>query len=183
MSRGAIAGLFPGYFALVMATGIIATAAELEDLDVVADVLFVVTAGAYVVLCVLLVTRLVRYPARLFADLTSHSKGFAFLTTVAGTNVLGSAAGVIHGWWTVAWIMWTVGLVLWVVLVYTTLIAVVLRSEKPGLGSGINGTWFLVTVATESIAVLGGLLLARPDRDGGDLLAFACLAMFTLGVV
>ena len=33
--------------------------------------------------------------------------------------------------------------------------------DKPGLGAGINGTWFLLTVSTESIAVLGALLLGR----------------------
>ncbi|MGH2393468.1 MAG: hemerythrin domain-containing protein, partial [Candidatus Limnocylindria bacterium] len=34
------------------------------------------------------------------------------------------------------------------------LFATVLRGPKPGLEAGINGTWFLLTVATESIAVL-----------------------------
>ena len=33
-------------------------------------------------------------PKLLAADITSHAKGFAFLTTVAATNVLGSASGV-----------------------------------------------------------------------------------------
>jgi tellurite resistance protein TehA-like permease len=92
-----IATLYPGYFALVMATGIIATAAALEDVDALAETLFAVAAVAYVTLSVLLAIRLVRYPRRLVADLTSHAKGFAFLTMVAGSNVLGSAAGVIHG--------------------------------------------------------------------------------------
>jgi tellurite resistance protein TehA-like permease len=57
---------------------------------------------------------------------------------------------------------------------------VVIRPGKPGLEAGINGTWFLLTVSTESIAVLAGLLLAR---DGGDTLAFMAIACFTLGVV
>ncbi len=65
-------------------------------------------------------------------------------------------------------------------LVYATLFAVVLRHDKPGLERGINGTWFLLTVSLESIAVLGALLLVR---DPGDLLAFACLAAFTLGLL
>ncbi len=65
-------------------------------------------------------------------------------------------------------------------LLYTALIAVVLRDDKPGLGAGINGTWFLLTVSTESIAVLGALLLGH---DPNDLLAFACIAAFLLGLV
>ena len=114
------------------------------------------------------------------ADLTSHAKGFAFLTIVAATNVVGSAAAIIHGWWGLAWVLWYASLPLWAVLAYSTLIAVVLRADKPGLGAGINGTWFLLTVATESIAVLGALLLGRTDSDA---LAFLCLAAFALGLV
>jgi tellurite resistance protein TehA-like permease len=175
-----IATLFPGYFALVMATGIVAIGASQQDLDATADVLFVLAAGAYVALVVLLALRIVRYRASFTADVTNHAKGFAFLTTVAGTNVLGSASAVIHGWWGVAWVLWWCGLVLWAGFVYTTLIAVVIGGRKPGLETGINGTWFLLTVATESIAVLAGLLLTRGDND---LLAFTALAVFTLGVV
>jgi tellurite resistance protein TehA-like permease len=134
---------------------------------------------AYVVLAALLVARAILYRSLFVADVTNHAKGFAFLTTVAGTNVLGAASVVIHGWYGVAWVLWWLSIVLWAAFLYATLIAVVIRSDKPGLESGINGTWFLLTVATESIAVLAALLLVR---DGGDLLAFAALAAFTLGV-
>jgi tellurite resistance protein TehA-like permease len=175
-----IAGLFPGYFALVMATGIIAVACSQQDLDLLADGLYVIAAVAYVVLAVLTLTRLARYPQRLADDLTSHAKGFAFLTTVAATNVLGSASVVVHGWTGLAWGLWWVSLGLWAVLLYATLFAVVLRGPKPELGAGLNGTWFLVTVSTESIAALGALLL--PEHPG-DLLAFTCLAAFLLGFV
>ena len=175
-----VATLFPGYFALVMATGIIAIGADQQELGWVAEPLFAIAIVAYVVLGALLVARLVRYPRQLAADLTSHAKGFAFLTVVAATNVLGSAAIVLHDWRGVAWVLWYASLALWAVLAYTPLIAVVLRSPKPGLGAGINGSWFLLTVSTESIAVLGALLLAR---SGSDALAFVCLAAFTLGLV
>lgn len=175
-----IATLFPGYFAAVMATGIVAIGAEQQDLGWLADILYVVAAGAFVVLAVLVVARLVLFPRMLAADLTSHAKGFAFLTIVAGTNVVGSASAVIHGWWVVAEVLWWCSLPLYVVLVYSSLIADVLRSDKPGLGAGINGSWFLLTVSTESVAVLGALLLAH---DPGDLLAFTCIAAFLLGLV
>jgi tellurite resistance protein TehA-like permease len=175
-----IASLFPGYFAMVMATGIIAVGALQQDLDWLADALYAVAAVTYVVLAILLLLRLARYRDRLGADLTNHAKGFAFLTTVAGTNVLGAASVLIHSWWDLGWALWWISVVLWAVFVYITLIAVVIRGDKPGLESGINGTWFLLTVSTESIAVLAALLLARSTSD---LLAFAALAAFTLGVV
>ena len=88
-----VATLFPGYFAMVMATGIIAVAASQQNVDWLAQALYVIAAVAYVVLAVLLVLRVVRYRSMFAADVTNHAKGFAFLTTVAGTNVLGRGFG------------------------------------------------------------------------------------------
>ena len=64
-SQSAIATLFPGYFALVMATGIISLAAHFLGLTHIAQVLFWVNMTAYVVLWVLTVLRLVYYRAQL----------------------------------------------------------------------------------------------------------------------
>jgi len=175
-----VAALFPGYFALVMATGIVAVGASQQDLDVVADVLYAIAGACYVVLAVLLVTRIVRYRARFVADLLAHAKGFAFLTVVAAGNVLASGALVLHGWRTLAWVLWGVSVALWAPLLYSTLIAVVIRDGKPGLEGGINGSWFLLTVSTQSIAVVAGLLVAGSDHD---VLAFIGLCTYTVGIV
>jgi tellurite resistance protein TehA-like permease len=175
-----LATLFPGYFALVMATGILAVAASQQDVDWLAQVLYVVTAATYVALAVLLALRIVRYRNRFLADLTNHAKGFAFLTTVAGTSVLGAASVVVHGWWGLGWVLWWVATALWAIFVYATLIAVVIREGKPGLEAGINGTWFLLTVSTESLAVLAALLVSR---HRSDLFAFVSVAALLLGLV
>ena len=58
-----IATLFPGYFALVMATGIIAIASQQQTIDWLAESLYVVAAIAYAVLVVLVVVRVIAYPA------------------------------------------------------------------------------------------------------------------------
>ncbi len=179
-SPSPIATLFPGYFALVMATGIVAVAARQQRLDTIAEILYGVAVAAYAVLVVLLGVRIVRYRALVVADLTAHARGFAFLTIVAGTNVVASASIVVHQWWTPARVLWWVGAVAWVLVLYPTLIAVVIGHDKPGLTAGINGSWFLLTVATQSVAVTAGLLLAH---DPHDLLAFGALAAFGLGVV
>lgn len=175
-----IASLFPGYFALVMATGIVAIAAQQQSLDLFADALYVVSFIAYIVLAVLLAIRITRFWSNFAADVTNHAKGFAFLTTVAATNVLASASIVIHGWWDLAWALWWISLALWAVFIYTTLIAVVIDRDKPGLQGGINGSWFLLTVSTQSIAVVSGLFLTRTHSDA---LAFTAIATFTLGIV
>lgn len=175
-----ISRLFPGYFALVMATGIIAVAATQQKIQWLADALYAIAAVAYIVLVILTLIRLVAFRRAFFDDITSHAKGFSFLTAVAATNVLGSASAVVHGWWSLAWVLWWVSLGLWIILLYSTLISVVLGGPKPVLGAGINGTWFLLTVSTESVAVLGALLLPRHPSDA---LAFTCLAAFVLGIV
>jgi tellurite resistance protein TehA-like permease len=77
-------------------------------------------------------------------------------------------------------VLWWISLALWVTFVYTTLIAVVIDRDKPGLQGGINGSWFLLTVSTQSIAVVAGLFLTRTDSDA---LAFTAISAFTLGIV
>lgn len=175
-----IATLFPGYFALVMSTGIVAIGAAQQEIDRLAQVLYVIAVAAYLALAILHVLRLARYRDGFVADLTNHAKGFSFLTAVAATNVVAAASIVVHEWWDLAWVLWWASLVLWAALLYPTLIAVVIGRTKPGLETGINGTWFLLTVSTESVAVVAGLLL---PRSGSDLLAFVALATFVLGAV
>jgi tellurite resistance protein TehA-like permease len=177
-----IATLFPGYFALVMATGIIATGLAQQKLDTPAALLFAIALVAFAVLAVLTVARLVRYPHLLISDLTHHRTGFSFLTVVAAINVLGSSAAVIHQWWTFSWVAWIAGIVAWLLLLYPPLLGVILGESKPDLGEGINGTWFLLTVSTESVAVLGALLLAHAGEPN-QLLELTILASFTLGLV
>ena len=176
-----IANLFPGYFALVMATGIIAIGASQQNLGLLANLLFGIAAISFLVLLVMTVLRLLLYPKLLFSDLTHHALGFSFLTLVAAINVLGGCAAVIQKWWTVAELCFGIGLQLLVVLIYPPLFGVILRSEKPPMGTGINGTWFLLTVSLESVAVLGGTLLGHTGPNQGiELVAASC---FTLGIV
>lgn len=178
--ESAIATLFPGYFALVMATGIVSVGSFQQDLVGLAQVLYAIAVVAYVVLAGLLLARVVRYTDRFVADVEHHARGFAFLTTVAATNVLAAASIVVHGWWDLGRGLWWWSLALWAGFTYATLISVVIRGGKPGLAAGINGSWFLLTVSTQSVAVVAGLLLTR---SGGELLAFFALAAFTLGLV
>ena len=53
----AVEGLTPGYFALVMATGIISVGMRLEGVVVISDALLAVTAAGYAVLVVLTIRR------------------------------------------------------------------------------------------------------------------------------
>ncbi|MCB8923989.1 MAG: C4-dicarboxylate ABC transporter, partial [Ardenticatenaceae bacterium] len=68
------ADLFPGYFALVMATGIVSIAAFLLGMSVIARALLFVNVVAYVILWLLTLWRLFFYFPRLLADVKSHAR-------------------------------------------------------------------------------------------------------------
>src|SRR5262249_50433947 len=73
-----IAGLYPGCFALVMATGIISNGLFLGGHRGWSDLLFAVILAAYPALIVLTLLRLALYPRALWADLINPARVFAF---------------------------------------------------------------------------------------------------------
>jgi tellurite resistance protein TehA-like permease len=184
MRRGKIstvaANLFPGYFALVMATGIISIAAFQLAMKPVAWVLLAINLIAYVILWLLLLIRLVRFFPRVKADIMDHARGPGFFTIVAGTCVLASQLVIVAGQYRSAGVLWLFGLLLWLLIMYTFFTAVTVREDKPEFETGISGTWLLAAVATQSISVLG-TLLADYFITHRDSLLFFTLCMFLLG--
>ena len=176
----AVADLFPGYFALVMATGIISTATFLLGMKWLAWALLVINLIAYAILSFLLMIRVIRFYPRVKTDLTDHMRGPGFFTVIAGTCVLGSQLLIVAGRYQVAMVLWVLGLLLWAIVMYTFLTAVTVRDNKPLLETGISGTWLLATVATQSISVLG-TLLADHFRSYREPVLFFTLCMFLLG--
>ncbi|HET9248775.1 MAG TPA: tellurite resistance/C4-dicarboxylate transporter family protein [Actinomycetota bacterium] len=168
--RSPIAALFPGSFALVMATGIVSIAALQQRLETIADVLFWLNAAFYVALWGLTILRVARYPRFALDDLKTHQRGAGFLTIVAGTNVLGSQIVLLTTWTGLAFALWILGIVGWLGLTYAFLTAVTVSDTKPGLAEGIGGVWLLLVVSTESIGVLGALLAPSVDATEGVLL-------------
>jgi tellurite resistance protein TehA-like permease len=175
-----IRDLYPGYFALVMATGIVSIATYLLEMTPVAWFLFWFNVVAYVVLWLLTLIRLVRYSPQLIADLTSHTRGPGFFTLVAGTCVLGSQFVILTGDTTTAMLLWFLGILLWLIIMYTFFTAVTVRAEKPPLESGLNGAWLIAIVATQSISVLGTLVAPR-FTTWQEVVFFLALALYLLG--
>lgn len=176
-----LAAFFPGYFALVMATGIVSLAAYRHRMPVVAHGLFWLNCLAYLVLWALTVARFVRYRSHFVYDLTHHSRGAAFLTKPAATCVLGSQFAVLTPWMPVAECLWFVGFALWLILSYTFLTVITVREPKPPLEAGIRGSWLLVIVATESVSVLGSLVAASIGTT--EAVLFISLATYLLGAM
>jgi|SRR5690625_991727 len=171
-----LAALSPAYFGLVMATGIVSLAAYLLAVPGVANTLFMINVGAYVVLWLLTLLRLVRYPQRVFEDLIDHVRGPGFFTVVAGTCVLGSQFLVLADAPRIALALWVAAVVLWVGLNYAIFLGLTVKRHKPSLQAGINGAWLLAVVATQAIAALGTLLaatVALPYQQETHFLAVA----------
>lgn len=147
----ALEGLAPGYFALVMATGILSVGMHLEEVGVLSDVLLGVCAAAFVTLAVLTVSRFLLYPAAVVEDFTDPRRGFGFFTFVAGTNVLGVRLG-LAGWPAATAVLLAFAGVAWLVLGYVVPWTAVLgRQERPVVALA-NGTWFIWVVASQSVA-------------------------------
>ena len=180
ISNQAIANLFPGYFALVMATGIVSIAAHLLEMNLIARALLFVNIIAYTVLWLLLLIRLIRFFPRVRADIADHVRGPGFFTVVAGTCVLGSQLIIVAGQTDAATVLWFIGLVLWAVIMYSFFTFVTIRENKPPLENGLSGAWLISAVATQSISVLGTLLASRFEAFREPIL-FLTLCMFLVG--
>jgi len=157
----AIETLHPAYFAMVMATGMVAVAADLFGMIRVGQALTWLNIVFFMVLLAMTATRIVLYPRRVWADLTDHARGVGFFTTVAGSCVLGGELVIILHSYAVASLLWVFGGLLWLGLIYTVFAALTVKEIKPSLGEGINGGWLVAVVATQALANLTVLLLPQ----------------------
>ncbi|WP_232824133.1 tellurite resistance/C4-dicarboxylate transporter family protein [Paraliobacillus zengyii] len=174
------ATLFPGYFALVMATGALSIGTHLLGYVFFANVLLYINTVSYIVLWALTLLRLCKYFKKLLSDITSHTIGPGFFTLVAGTCVYGSQLIVVGNIIVIPLILWFIAICLWVIVMYTFFTAVTISKDKPALAEGINGAWLIATVATQSISILGTLLSPHVET-GREVILFFTLCMYFLG--
>lgn len=172
--------LHPAYFALVMATGIVSIAAQLEGMGLIAKALVAINIVAYAALWALTIARLARYRSEMLADLSDHHRGVGFFTTVAATSVLGSQIAIVAGALEIASVLWFVTFALWLGLTYAVFTALTIKETKPSLENGISGGWLVAVVATESVATLGALIAPRWTIHSG-LLLFVSLTFWLAG--
>lgn len=74
----ALEQLYPGYFSLVMATGIVSIAAHLANWAELSWFLFQLNMFFYLALWILYGLRIVAFPRRVFEDFINHTRGPAF---------------------------------------------------------------------------------------------------------
>jgi tellurite resistance protein TehA-like permease len=176
-----VENFFPGYFALVMATGIVSLAMHFEGFPALPEILLWLNVTSYVVLWGITVLRILCFRSALIADLTHHARGVTFLTTVAGTAVLGVQFAMLTPFMAVAAGLWVFAVLLWIFLIYTFFAAVTIVEPKPSIAVTINGSWLLVTVSTESLTVLG-TLVAQVFAPVGPIL-FTVFCTYLVGAM
>jgi tellurite resistance protein TehA-like permease len=169
-----LARLYPGSFALVMATGIISNALLLDGRDALSEALFGVCTIAYPWLCVATLLRIARFRQAIWADLVDPRTVFSFFTFVAASDVFGVALD-LRGYGGAARVLWFVALALWFVLIYLSF-GVLTFLNHTRQTKVIDGGWLIAIVGTESLVLLG----ARVAPHLGDLGASVFVLMHML---
>lgn len=153
---GWVAGLDPGYFAWVMASGIVSIGARLLGQRALSDLALWVAEGAFIVLVAAYTTRFVAFRAEATASLRNPVTAMGFFTVVAGTDVLGVRLGM-DGHSQVALGMAAMAGVVWLALTYGLPWSLVMAARRPVLGE-VNGTWLVWVVATQSLSIIAAAL-------------------------
>ena len=172
----------PAYFALVMATGIVAIACHLLGWGQLAWGLYGLSWTFYVVLWSLTLWRASRFLDLMVQDLCDHGSAPGFFTTVAATAIMGSQLVIIDLRPSLAAAFWGVTMLLTLCLTYPIFTALIIQEDKPPLEKGLNGGWLVVVVAWQSVAVLGGLLAPLYQRQHEAVLLVSLLTWLVGGM-
>ena len=148
----AIATLDPGYFAWVMATGIVSIGADLLGDQLLSQVILGVTVAAFVALVLAYAARFAFYRPFVRQSVADPTTAMAYFTVVAGTDVL-AVRLVLAGDPLVAFALGAAAAVVWVGLTYALPWSIVAAARRPVL-SEINGTWLVWVVATQSLSIV-----------------------------
>jgi tellurite resistance protein TehA-like permease len=151
-----VASLYPGGFALVMATAIISNAMRLLGRRDVSDALFVVALVALPWLGLLTLARLAFFRRRLWADLVNPRMVFSFFTIVAATDVVAVGLG-LRGLGMAVAALWTLALIAWLGLIYFSFGVLTFLNTAQGVGV-VHGGWLIAIVGTESLVIPGTMV-------------------------
>lgn len=177
----AVRGLPPAAFSFVMATGIISTATYALGPVWLSRALLAAASAGFVVLAGMLLVRAWRYRPSLAADARAPEKTFGFFTIVAGTDVLGVRFyGVGHPMVTA--VLAALAAAVWLGLTYALPAGLLLARERDSVLGGINGTWLLWVVGTQSLAIAAAALVPVWPAQAG-LLAPAATALWGIGLM
>lgn len=172
--------LYPGYFACVMATGIVSIALLLSHALALSLALWITGCVLLVFLTGIYLTRAARFPRELARDFLDPATAFGFFTFIAAVGVIATRFA-LGGWTIVPGILTIIAAIAWFVLTYWTFAMLLFTNEKP-IERALNGSWLIAIVATESLAITWVLLtkIEPAQRAALQLLAYT---FWTFGVL
>lgn len=178
--REQVRTLHPGYFGMVMATGIVAIAAHLTGMPLLGRFLAWINFAAYAVLVLMLLARIAFFSGEVLQDVSDHQRGVGFFTVVAGTAIVGSQSVILFGQFRLAAWIWMVAAGLLLATTYIVFTAFTIKEQKPSLAEGIHSGWLVAVVATQAVATLGAQMMqAFPARI--EQIAFISLVLWCSG--
>ena len=180
---GALERLHPSYFALIMATGIVSIAAQIQGFRLIAVTLLAINIVAYLGLWVTMTARVTLYPRAFIADISDHARGPGFFTWVAGTGVFGAQFVLVLRVPSLALGLWVLTLFLWLLITYSVFTALSVKESKPSLHDGINGGWLVAIVATQSVSVLSSRVAFLAPADEKQIVLVALLTWLFGGML
>lgn len=175
-----IRDLYPGYFALVMATGIISNAYFVNGRGTLSTALLWVCLTAFPTLLAMTIIRIVRFPNLVWKDLRDPRKVFGFFTLVAASDVLGLQL-LNRDYTEIAIGLWVFALILWTVLSYVSFWTLTFQGSEVGVDV-VHGGWLIAIVGTESLVLLGTQI--APELGGlHETVAFMVHSLWGVGIV
>lgn len=174
-----IADFFPGYFSLVMATGIISIAARLLHMETLGRLLLWLNFIFFAILLVVFFLRLFLCFRKVADEIVDHQKGPPHFTLIAGTCIVGNQVMIFFNQPAVAKALLIFASASWVIIIYTFFTSITIRKHKPHLEKGISGSWLLSIVSTQAVAIL--IILVSPFAAHRDVLLFVALSLYLVG--
>lgn len=172
--------LYSGYFASVMATGIVSVALLLTHEETLSVFLWWTGFVFLAYFITVYLVRIIRFGGEFRRDAMNPSKVFGFFTFIAALGVMATRSA-LGGWTLVPGGLTLIAAVAWFFLIYWVFAMLLFTNEQP-IDRALNGSWLVAIVATESLAITWVLLAAiwPSQRASLQLLAYA---FWTFGVL
>ena len=178
----ALATLDPGYFAWVMASGIISIGADILGYALISRTVLVITVIAFMVLLVAYAARAIWFWPSFIASLRDPTTAMAYFTIVAGSNVLATRL-LMTGNQEFAIILGSFGTLVWLFLTYGLPSFIIASARRPILRE-INGTWLIWVVATQSVAIVAsGIAATTANSVIANVLPAVSVSFWGVGVM
>ncbi|MGH2501942.1 MAG: tellurite resistance/C4-dicarboxylate transporter family protein, partial [Ktedonobacterales bacterium] len=172
--------LYPGYFASVMATGIVSVALLLTGALSLSYALWAIGGALLIFLTVVYGLRALRYKTEMRRDFFDASTAFGFFTFIAAVGVIAARSALGH-WTIIPGALTVIAAIAWFILTYWTFAMLLITNTQP-IGQALNGSWLIAIVATESLATTW-VLLTNIQPGQRAMLQLLAYVFWTFGVL